>query len=49
MYDAAFLQNQYGYASVLAVILGVVGIAVAVSLVRFTGFASMASQQEGAA
>jgi raffinose/stachyose/melibiose transport system permease protein len=49
MYDVAFLQDQYGYASVLAVILGVVGIAVAVGLVRFTGFASMASQQEGAA
>jgi raffinose/stachyose/melibiose transport system permease protein len=49
MYDVAFLQDQYGYASVLAVILGVVGIAVTVGLVRFTGFASMASQQEGAA
>ncbi|HEY1625398.1 MAG TPA: sugar ABC transporter permease [Streptosporangiaceae bacterium] len=49
MYDAAFLQDQYGYASVLAVILSVVGIAVAVGLVRFTGFASMASQREGAA
>jgi raffinose/stachyose/melibiose transport system permease protein len=49
MYDVAFLQDQYGYASVLAVILSVVGIAVAVGLVRFTGFASMASQREGAA
>ena len=49
MYNVAFLQDQYGYASVLAVLLGVVGIAVAVGLVRFTGFASMASQQEGAA
>jgi raffinose/stachyose/melibiose transport system permease protein len=49
MYNAAFVQDQYGYASVLAVILSVVGIAVAVGLVRFTGFASMASQQEGAA
>jgi len=49
MYNVAFLQDQYGYASVLAVILGVVGIAVAVGLVRFTGFATMASQQEGAA
>jgi hypothetical protein len=34
---------------VLAVILGVIGIAVAIGLVRLTGFASMASQQEGAA
>jgi raffinose/stachyose/melibiose transport system permease protein len=49
MYNAAFLQDQYGYASVLAVLLAVIGIAVAVGLVRFTGFASMASQQEGAA
>jgi raffinose/stachyose/melibiose transport system permease protein len=49
MYNAAFLQDQYGYASVLAVLLGVVGIAVAVGLVRFTGFATMTSQQEGAA
>jgi raffinose/stachyose/melibiose transport system permease protein len=48
MYTVAFVQDQYGYASVLAVILGVVGIAVALALVRFTGFASMASQQEGA-
>jgi raffinose/stachyose/melibiose transport system permease protein len=49
MYSVAFQQDQYGYASVLAVVLGVIGIAVAVGLVRFTGFASMASQQEGAA
>jgi raffinose/stachyose/melibiose transport system permease protein len=49
MYNVAFIQDQYGYASVLAVILSVIGIAVAVGLVRFTGFASMASQQEGAA
>lgn len=49
MYNVAFLQDQYGYASVLAVLLGLAGIAVAVGLVRFTGFASMASQQEGAA
>jgi hypothetical protein len=34
---------------VLAVVLGAVGIAVAIGLVRLTGFASMASQQEGAA
>ena len=47
MYNVAFLQDQYGYASVLAVILGVIGIAVAAGLARFTGFTSMASQQEG--
>lgn len=49
MYNAAFVQQQYGYASVLAVIMGVIGIAIAAGLVRFSGFASMASQQEGAA
>jgi raffinose/stachyose/melibiose transport system permease protein len=49
MYNAAFVQDQYGYASVLAVLLSVIGIAVAISLVRFSGFTSMASQQEGAA
>jgi ABC-type sugar transport system permease subunit len=49
MYNAAFLENEYGYASVLAVVLGAVGIAVAIGLVRLTGFASMASQQDGAA
>jgi raffinose/stachyose/melibiose transport system permease protein len=49
MYNAAFVQDQYGYASVLAVLLSVIGIAVATGLVRFSGFASMASQQEGAA
>ncbi len=49
MYSVAFQQDQYGYASVLAVVLGIIGIAVAVGLVRFSGFASMTSQQEGAA
>jgi raffinose/stachyose/melibiose transport system permease protein len=49
MYQAAFLQNEFGYASVLAVVLGVVGVGIALGLVRLTGFASMASQQEGAA
>ena len=49
MYQAAFQQNEYGYASVLAVVLGVVGIGLALGLVRFSGFASMSSQQEGAA
>jgi raffinose/stachyose/melibiose transport system permease protein len=49
MYNAAFVQDQYGYASVLAVILAVIGIAVAIGLVRFSGFASMTSQREGAA
>ena len=49
MYQVAFQQNEYGYASVLAVVLGVVGVGIALGLVRFSGFASMSSQQEGAA
>lgn len=49
MYQAAFLQNEFGYASVLAVVLGVMGVGIALGLLRFTGFASMESQQEGAA
>lgn len=49
MYQAAFQQNEFGYASVLAVVLGVVGVGIAFGLVRFSGFGSMASQQEGAA
>jgi raffinose/stachyose/melibiose transport system permease protein len=49
MYQVAFQQNEYGYASVLAVVIGVFGVGLALGLVRFSGFASMASQQEGAA
>ena len=49
MYTTAFKATEFGYASVLAVVLGVVGILVAVGLVRFTGFGRMQSQQEGVA
>jgi raffinose/stachyose/melibiose transport system permease protein len=49
MYQAAFQQNEFGYAAVLAVVLGIVGVGIALGLVRFSGFGSMASQQEGAA
>jgi raffinose/stachyose/melibiose transport system permease protein len=49
MYQTAFQQNEFGYASVLAVVLGAIGIAIALGLVRFSGFGSMSSQQEGAA
>ena len=48
MYHEAFLQNQYGYASVLAVVLGVTGLAIALGLARASGFTAMGSQQEGA-
>ncbi len=47
MYQAAFVANTYGYASVLAVVLGVIGIVVALLLVRLTGFASMSSDRGG--
>ena len=48
MYHKAVQANEYGYASVLAVVLGVIGIGIAMGLVRFSGFASMRSQQAGA-
>lgn len=48
MYYVAVQQDQYGYASVLAVVLGVIVLGVALALVRFSGFGSMASQQAGA-
>jgi raffinose/stachyose/melibiose transport system permease protein len=47
MYVTAFSATEFGYSSVLAVVLGVVGIAVAIGLVRFSGFGRMQSQQEG--
>ena len=47
MYDAGFLQTEFGYASVLAVVLAVIGIAVALGLVRVTGFGRMDSGREG--
>jgi raffinose/stachyose/melibiose transport system permease protein len=49
MYLAAFQSDQFGYASVLATILGVIGIAIAMIMVRFSGFGRMQSQQEGVA
>lgn len=47
MYDVGWNQQLFGYASVLAVVLGLIGIVVAVGLVRMTGFGSMTSTQEG--
>jgi raffinose/stachyose/melibiose transport system permease protein len=49
MYQAAFVTTTFGYASVLAVVLGVIGVLVALLLVRLTGFISMGSQREGVA
>ncbi|HXW80807.1 MAG TPA: sugar ABC transporter permease [Acidimicrobiales bacterium] len=47
MYDTGFLSTTFGYASVLAVVLGVIGIAVAIFVIRATGFGSMESGREG--
>ncbi|HTV12758.1 MAG TPA: sugar ABC transporter permease [Acidimicrobiales bacterium] len=49
MYQAAFQETTFGYASVLAVVLGVIGVTVALVLFRLTGFSSMSSQREGMA
>ena len=48
MYKQGFRAFDFGYASVLAVILLVLGTAVSVVLTRMTGFAKMESQREGA-
>jgi raffinose/stachyose/melibiose transport system permease protein len=47
MYNVGFMETTFGYASVLAVVLGLIGIIVAVALVRMTGFGTMESTQEG--
>ena len=48
MYLTGFTSNQMGQASVLAVILVVIGLGLAFVLTKFTGFARMTSDQEGA-
>lgn len=47
MYLTGFTANDMGGASVLAVILVVIGLALAFALTKFTGFARMNSDQEG--
>ena len=47
MYNIGFAQYEFGYASVLATVLGFIGIAVALLLVKVSGFASMLGTQEG--
>lgn len=47
MYNVGFMETTFGYASVLAVVLAVIGIVVALGLVRLTGFGTMESSQEG--
>lgn len=48
MYKLGFLSQQFGPASVVAVLLAVVGLALALVIVRVSGFGRMESQQEGA-
>ncbi|MGP4014616.1 carbohydrate ABC transporter permease [Saccharopolyspora sp. 5N708] len=47
MYLTGFTANDMGAASVLAVILVVIGLGLAFVLTRFSGFARMSSEQEG--
>ena len=49
MYQKAFEEYQMGLGATLAVILAVVGLALSLVLVRWTGFSRMRSQMEGAA
>lgn len=48
MYVTGFSAGQFGTASVLAVILAVIGLAASLVLTRLSGFTRMSSQQEGA-
>jgi raffinose/stachyose/melibiose transport system permease protein len=47
MYNVGFNQTEFGYASAIATVLGVIGIVLAVLLVRLSGFGSMEGTQEG--
>jgi raffinose/stachyose/melibiose transport system permease protein len=47
MYNVGFNQTEFGYASAIATVLGVLGIVLAIFLVRLSGFGSMEGTQEG--
>jgi raffinose/stachyose/melibiose transport system permease protein len=47
MYNVGFTETTFGYASVLAVVLGVIGILFAFALVRFSGFGTMRNNRHG--
>ncbi len=47
MYNVGFTETQFGYASVLASVLGALGILLSIGLVRFTGFGTMEGGREG--
>lgn len=47
MYNIGFNQTEFGYASAIATVLGLLGIILALVLVKFSGFGSMEGTQEG--
>lgn len=47
MYNVGFTETTFGYASVLAVVLGLIGVLFAFALVRLSGFGSMRSDRQG--
>ena len=47
MYNVGFTETTFGYASVLAVVLGLIGVVFALALVRFSGFGTMRSNRQG--
>ncbi len=48
MYQKAFEEYQMGMGATIAVILAVIGVALSLALVRWSGFSRMQSQMEGA-
>lgn len=48
MYVTGFQAGQFGVASVLAIVLAVIGLAISLVLTKASGFTRMTSQQEGA-
>ena len=48
MYQKAFEEYQMGMGATIAVVLAIVGIALSLVLVRWSGFTRMESQMEGA-
>ncbi|MGH9107316.1 MAG: carbohydrate ABC transporter permease [Acidimicrobiales bacterium] len=47
MYNVGFNQTEFGYASAIAAVLGLIGILLAILLVKLSGFGSMEGTQEG--
>ena len=48
MYITGFQDHQFGQASAIATLLVIIGMLVSLALVRFSGFAKMRSEMEGA-